>query len=53
MIVNEAESKVMCFGKQPQFSVIFNNKEIEQVEVGVGGGATLANSKALSLEGDW
>ena len=31
MIVNEAKSKVMCFGKQSQFNVSFNDKEIEQV----------------------
>ena len=32
MIVNEAKSKVMYFGKQPQFCVSFNHKEIEQVD---------------------
>ena len=31
MIVNEAKFKVMCFGKQSQFNVSFNHKEIEQV----------------------
>ena len=31
MIVNEAKSKVMCFHKQSQFNVSFNDKGIEQV----------------------
>ena len=32
MIVNEAKSKVMCLGKQPQFCMSFNHKEIEQID---------------------
>ena len=31
MIVNETKSKVMCFGKQSQFNVSFNDTNIEQV----------------------
>ena len=31
MIVNEAKSKVICFGKQSQFNISFNDKDIEQV----------------------
>ena len=31
MIVNETKSKVMCFGKQTEPNVYFNDKKIEQV----------------------
>ena len=31
MIVNETKSKVMCFGKQTELNVYFNDKKIEQV----------------------
>ena len=29
MIVNETKSKVMCFGKQTELNVYFNDKKIE------------------------
>ena len=33
MIVNETKSKVMCFGKQTELNLFFDNKKIEQISM--------------------